>query len=521
MEVMTAQDPLEPYVRNERCWCGSDRKYKRCHGRPVPNSKPGAPLPPDPDGKYYISPDVVVDANMFSGLINHATPIQVRTGPNDPAQPHELISTPAEAQLAFTTHEPELGDTPEALGGVRVQLLERIKSLPRNENPIPDNIFNAIVELGRMTIATVAQLRQSSPRPLILWNEDMSVEDFIARTFLLADHVLVRDDLFRATDVERPLTQHQLVSIAEVQLATAPLLKSGSVIPVQPGVANAAGHKQYFEEVKEAISDRDLTDWVKSQIRMEGPTARNILIFRPVDSWDEGTPSFHIHGRAETENGRLTYAGALGPYFPQADWARIREQDLNDEAASCIQLAIMRVHHASYFGAEYVSAAPFEARILQRVPSAPDRQHQAAMWADVPQLRGLPAPALAKILSHEDAVYEMRLTLRAALETARNETLGSDAVTDKVNDVQNKAKILERKAGSSSLSKLVTGGFALASLLFGVHSAGNSDAVGAAASAFLSATGSLPFDHFNKRRNATYLFTLARRERERLERSRR
>jgi preprotein translocase subunit SecA len=46
-------DPLARFDRNDRCWCGTDQKYKRCHGAIRPLSTPGQPVLRD-DGDGYV-----------------------------------------------------------------------------------------------------------------------------------------------------------------------------------------------------------------------------------------------------------------------------------------------------------------------------------------------------------------------------------------------------------------------------------------------------------------------------------
>ncbi|WP_173160534.1 SEC-C domain-containing protein [Phytohabitans suffuscus] len=54
-------DPLVPFARNDRCWCGADAKYKACHGAVRPRSVPGEPIERD-DGAatIWLSPNTSV-----------------------------------------------------------------------------------------------------------------------------------------------------------------------------------------------------------------------------------------------------------------------------------------------------------------------------------------------------------------------------------------------------------------------------------------------------------------------------
>lgn len=72
-------DPLSKLGRNERCWCGSGLKYKKCHGDHHPGSLPGAPVPPDPDDGVYLSPSVTIAVDALK-LDVAGAPITMPTG---------------------------------------------------------------------------------------------------------------------------------------------------------------------------------------------------------------------------------------------------------------------------------------------------------------------------------------------------------------------------------------------------------------------------------------------------------
>jgi hypothetical protein len=64
-------NPLAPFREDEQCWCGSQRGYVACHGRPVA-SAPGAPFPPDEPGRTWIAPITSLTRTALESMAQQA-----------------------------------------------------------------------------------------------------------------------------------------------------------------------------------------------------------------------------------------------------------------------------------------------------------------------------------------------------------------------------------------------------------------------------------------------------------------
>jgi hypothetical protein len=126
-------DLLAPYGRNEPCWCGSQRKYKYCHGNQRPASLPGAPLPQDDEGIKFLSPSTSVLTSALTGSM------PVGTGLYLPP------SGPAPTAISYTNWDEDLGavmaNSQDALslrelGGLRVEVLHSLAGLPETDDPL-------------------------------------------------------------------------------------------------------------------------------------------------------------------------------------------------------------------------------------------------------------------------------------------------------------------------------------------------------------------------------------------------
>src|SRR4051794_25468862 len=103
-------DPLAPIGRNETCWCGSELKYKYCHGDKRPPSRPGAPVPADKPGSRFISPTVSADIEVLTTSMPMGTPITV-PGPEPELEPHSIPYTNWEQNFPARCSTPAIRST--------------------------------------------------------------------------------------------------------------------------------------------------------------------------------------------------------------------------------------------------------------------------------------------------------------------------------------------------------------------------------------------------------------------------
>lgn len=197
--------------------------------------------------------------------------------------------------------------------------------------------------------------------------------------------------------------------------------------------------------------------------------------------------------------------------FDYEPWIR---QVKNSAVSAMVQRTHERVVAADVFGSEYVSASLFEARLLRTRESAVRiGPAQAALWADIPELTSLRTPDLAKLLKNEGAVEDLRRQVRAALKTARTDGDNVAAITELTHQLEAASHHLQRTSTTDLAWKaVIPGGLSGASMVVGAVTGG----LAAASAGALGAIATLaPFlgDRLNGRREAAYLFVMARRVR--------
>lgn len=504
-------NPLSPLGRNEACWCGAGRKYKQCHGVHRPASLPGAALPKDPDDGTYISPTSVLGHDALS-LPHGGAPFTLPTdGPS--AKPIKYTSWDEElVAVAKTADAPmSAGD----LGHLRVEVMRRIAALPPDESEPSDDVKQGLFYLAAESLRTISALAGTTPKPSILWNEELDPAAFLGRTLLLADHIAMADGVFEA--LLRRGTNRSLKRAAAEQLAIAELVEVGVVILVPAGVAMAVNGASAAALTNLDLKDPSLVSWVGDQLIFEGPTAREALFVRAADDLSTVADNFWLHGHIDasslTQEGRFT-TKMLQPYDPSYDYRPWIKQVSDSAVGYYVQRTNERIVTADVYGAEYVSASMFEARLLARSK----RGHnsglaQAAVWADVPLLPRLSGRELVKVIQNEDAVEDLRHQVRAALVTAHTPGERTDALTGLAHEMEAASHRLEKTAGSDRLwQAAVPAGLGVASLVLGNVSGG---LLPIAAGALGVAGGVAPFlgARINTRREAAYLFMTARRSR--------
>lgn len=512
-ETVMGTDLLAPYGRNEPCWCGSKKKYKFCHGDKRPASLPGAVLPPDVEGSRYLSPSTSILISALTQSLPEGTGFYLP--PSGPA-PTSISYTNWEEDLSAAMTGGQDALSLNSLGGLRIEVLRRLAGLPRTDGEPSDDILTAIYRLAGETVRAVAQLAKQQPRRTILWNQELEVASFLGRTLLLADHVLYPDEVFQA--VLNRATNAGLRHAAERQLTNEHLLASGIAIPVPPGAALAARGELALDLTASDLKRDALVAWVRSQIILEGPTAREVLFARAADDLKDEVANFWLYGRIDRESlddeNRTFRTAMLQPYDPEFDYQPWISQVTDSAVGALVQRTNERVVTADLFGSEYVSASMFEARLLRaREREARIGPAQAAVWADIPELPDLTSPDLARLLHNEHAVEDLRQQVRASLATARTDIDSVDAITELSHGLAAAAHKLERTAGTDlAWQGVAAGGFASASMIVG-GIAGGLLGVGAGALGSLAAVAPYLGSRLNTHRDAAYLFVAGRRAR--------
>lgn len=509
-----ADDPTDPLGRRlakEPCWCGSGREYGACHGNHEPGSAPGDPLPPDRSDALFISPRVSIARSALVGQPPGGIPITLPTGAPT-SMP--VRYTEWDIELAKAVRQSDGALNSIDLGRLRVDVLRMLASRPDSDDVLPDSVIRGAYELTAQTLRTVAALAGQQPRPTMLWNAELDIATFMGRTLLLADHILFPDTVFdallrgaRSSDVRRA---------ASGQLGQAALIAAGVAVPVPEGVAMAARG----QEVR-ALTDRDLAapqlvPWVRGQLIIEGPTAREALFFRAKDDYRKEPDDFVLHGRIDPESlddetGSFR-TRLMHPYEPDYDYEPWIRQESDKHISKLVQRTNERVVTADVFGCDFVSASLFEARMLRRRgPQGKRHPAQAAMWANIPLLPSLSSPDLAKVLRNEEAVEDLRRQVRASLVTARTDMQNVDAITELAYELEAASHNLAARAvRDRAWQGAVPVGLGGASLLIGGFT-GGLPALAAGALGLLSGVAPYLGARLSAHRDAAYLFVAARR----------
>lgn len=149
--------------RNDRCDCGSGKKYKHCCGReapvrPGPAAAPGPRIAPNPS----VPPiDSTVIARV-AALANSGRYTEMQT------VAHELIEAHPNSGFAWKA----LGVSLQMQGNEALPALERAAALLPNDADCHSNLGSALRRLGRLSEAAVSYQRALAIKPLVaeIWN---------------------------------------------------------------------------------------------------------------------------------------------------------------------------------------------------------------------------------------------------------------------------------------------------------------------------------------------------------------
>jgi hypothetical protein len=445
-------------------------------------------------------------------LADGGAPLTIPTG-SPTAKPIEYTNWDEELVAVAQTGDPPM--RPVDLGRLRVEVMRQLAALPNDDSEPSDDIKQGLFYLAAEALRTVSGLVSTSLRPSILWNEELDPSAFLGRTLLLADHVAMSDDVFQA--LLRRGSNRTLRRTAERALAIGDLIGAGVVIHVPIGVAMAVSGLAASELTDRDLKDVHLVSWVLDQLILEGPTAREAFFVRAGDEMSMHADKFWLHGHIDAnsvkDDGTFT-TKMLQPYDPTYDYGPWIKQVSDSAVGYYVQRTNERIVTADVYGAEYVTASMFEARLMAR--SRRGRvggAAQAAVWADVPQLQSLTGPELIKLTQNEDAVEDLRRQVRASLITARTPGEQSDALTALAHEMEASSHRLEKTVRSDKLwQAAVPGGLGAASLVLGSLSGGLLP-MAAGAAGLLGSVAPFLGARVNARREAAYLFVTARRVR--------
>ncbi|WP_346535611.1 SEC-C domain-containing protein [Micromonospora sp. DPT] len=497
-------NPLAKFGRNDRCWCGTTDKYKDCHGALRPRSAPGEPIgKADDDDWIWLSPNTCVARDGMrvppEGVVFTMPTGRPQVRPVDvPPAIQTLLDAPSPVTTLPLTD----------LGRHRFELYDHTE---HDRDTLAGSVAGIAVAVMD-ALSAISHLPE--PHPTVLWNDEVDPGRLVGQTLLFADHVCVPDRVFAAlaTGRDNDAVYHAITE----QRRLRPLIEAGLVVPVPEALGVAARVAAVNILTRRDLNRRDLTDWVRRQLLVEGPTAREAMFITAIDD-HERWPHIWMYSRhnrvqPSTDGDAALHSRLFGTYDSTHDYRPWREQNLDKAVGAYIQRANERLVTGEVFTAGYLTTSPFQARLLARKGSLTDQPAQAAVWADVPILPNADPVALARAAAEDEAVEDLRHKVRSAMRGARDLGTRADALTGLGEDLAHASRKLERTIRTErrwNVIAPVLGG--VASIALGV--AGGP--AGIAAGALGAATSLAPYfaTRANRRRNAAYLFYLANRTR--------
>ncbi|GIJ08385.1 SEC-C domain-containing protein [Micromonospora andamanensis] len=494
-------NPLAKFGRNDRCWCGTSKKYKDCHGGLRAGSVPGEPIGQEDDESWiWLSPTQRV---ARSGMhVPDGVPFTMPTGRPE-ARPVEV---PPDIQALLAAPTPATTLPLSVLGKHRFDLYDHTE---RDRDALAESVAGIAVAVMD---ALTALSHLPEPRPTVLWNDEVDPGRLVGQTLLFADHVCVPDRVFAALVSGRDDDTVREAISEQRQLR--PLIEAGLVVPVPKALGVAAQATAVNNLTERDLRRRDLTNWVRTQLLVEGPTAREAMFITALDDHERWPHmwmySRHIQVQTGPDGETILTSRLFGTYDPTHDYGPWREQNLDKAVGAYLRRANERLVTGEVFTAGYLTTSPFQARLLARKGTLPDQPAHAAVWADIPILPAADPATLARAAAEEEAVEDLRHKVRSAMRGARDLGTRADALTGLGQDLAHAGRQLERTIRTERRWNAIApaiGGIATIAL----GAAGGPAAI--TAGALGAATALTPYfaTRANRRRNAAYLFYLASR----------
>ena len=422
MQALDDPDPVAGLQPGQQCWCGSGERHAACHGNPLPPSQPGAPITEtDDEDEVWISPSATVDRAWLISAIPGA-PIYL---PSDELTPPPVIVPEIVARMTKPRDTTTLDLA--ALGAHRFAALDSMgladpnrltRRLAQLSQAEIDELRFFFLDLAKSTLDSLAGQDRAAVSPAIIWAGDADPAAMVGATLLWADHYLVNDRI-----AEMMISSSRPAAFEDelrAMLALRPLIETGMVVPVLEDAAALIADEAVRSQTERDLRTPGLADWISGQLVMEGPTARECLIYSVLDD-DEPDATFFMRAPivAADEEARHTTSRVLGPYDPSFDYGPWIAQTRRETVAALVHNVNRHVAIADAFGAEWVTTSPFKQRLLSLRGAQPSGA-QALIRANVPQLSGASARALARVAAADDTVAALREATRKSLHAMRS-----------------------------------------------------------------------------------------------------
>jgi hypothetical protein len=344
------------------------------------------------------------------------------------------------------------------------------------------------LDLAKCTLDRLIEQAEALQPPTAIWAGSADPLRLLGATLLWADHYLVNDGVAdRLVSEEHPTYLPDALSeLLEIR----PLVEVGLIVPVLHDAAMTFAADKAFEQTELDLGRAEIVEWVMDQLVMEGPTARDALLFSILDD-DEETVNFWLRAPivATDDATHMTWSRLLGPYDPNYDYQPWIEQCRRQTTAGILQETNLELAMAEGFGASWVTLSPFRAKLLER-HSDEQAEVQALVWADVPHLERASALSLADVATDDVAVGALRERTREAFAEMRHATPAErrERAADLAENLKYAAGRLRRDMDRENRWKIaVPTGLSLAAVGIGTVTAG--PVVGGVVGSLVAAAG--------------------------------
>ena len=470
---MAFRDPVAGLVDDDPCWCGSGVRHAECHGDTRPASDPGEPISEvDDDEGFYVAPGLKLDRTMVDGRLDQhpvygPAPEPVQRPPVVPQAVIDMLNSPELTTVEFGALGRRWFEALEAFGLADPESLEhRVRGLSDNDR---DELVFAALGIAKATLDRVAELSKVADGPTMIWSDAQRPNHVIGATLLWADHYLISDGVSSAliSEAHPSVLEGAIRELLEIR----PLVQSGFAVPVLRAAAETLALPETHAATQSDLDAGELVPWVRERLVVEGPTARNALLFSLLDDVEEYvrlefmTPSLDVVSPTE--------------YDPSHDYRPWIEEKTRQAAVQVIRAVNEDMAIANRFAASWVTLSPFKQQLLQRQGADPTEPADlnALVRSEIVQLTQADARSLAAIAAQDETVEALRLRVRQTFSAMRTLSPGDRRAVahDLGQSLQAEAERLRRametkrtwKAAIPGALSAVSGGAAVATVVIG------------------------------------------------------
>lgn len=341
-----------------------------------------------------------------------------------------------------------------------------------------------------------------------LWCDGHRLASVVGQTMFWANHYFVPDPLgarliegrLRADSLSGPIRQH---------LAHRQLIESGLVVPFPTDIAIPWIAERVSEATKADLAHEALVEWARRQLRLEGPTAREVLLVSALDDHEPSSP--YMFGRLDQPLGHNEEFSTtlLGTYDSQFDYEPWISTVRSQHVARLVQETNIALAMGDLIKGRWLAPSPFRARLAQRM-GVPSIGPDCLADINVPWLPDVDLETLSSLAKNEAAVDELRKAVARCVDAVGENTMTVDQLQLFVDEHAGAAsgRLDRTLRNERTLKKLVPGAAVAGTLAISATLGPIGWATGALSAV---ATGApLISDYLTQRRSAPFLFWAAR-----------